>query len=1485
MATPTPPLLERLGKYGREGTNRNINGADVAELVKGYTGLIDLLPNSNTPAIAQPLSKEKKPLTHMRLKQFVSKEFDLCQYGLEEGCRVSVLIPNGPELAVAMVSVLSRWCAAPINPTNTREEIRSELLSTQAQAIIILAGAAANEAALQAAESVGLGVLVITPSDSTSGLFSISPLRPVIRAADCKRGPSVAETVAGFTRYEHPETVLLLHTSGTSGNKKLVPYSLDMVINGVGCIVSSWNLKPSDVCLNMMPLFHIGGIMRNILSPILSGGCVIACSGFDPLLFWDVLYSRQKVTWYYAAPTMHHALLMEAANRLAPLPVQDIRFTANAAGGLLPVLAEGLRTTFNAVILTSYGMTECMPISSPPQTYRLDPTGTSGIPVGPEVIIVDVDVDATKSVGPGVKGNILVRGAPCFGGYENNGTATEESFFCVNGKEGWFNTGDMGHLDENNYLFISGRSKEVINRGGETISPFEIEEAIIQHPMIKDTIAFSAPHAEFQETVGAVIVTHPDKPRPDLLHLHKYLEDKLHRSKWPQVIIYMDALPKNAGGKVLRIKMAERTGLKDIDEESSQLTRLYEATCPKINTPLTVKIPISAVDSDPQDTERFLLDEDSRVQKATVLKVDLPFRRDAFVGFVEVPEKQRMATRELSDMAFDLEKVCEEELPQYRVPLFIHIMERLPVGPESIDRLNKLAIQLFNEKNVIEPRNEIEKEMEVIWRSQLGSTSIISVVESFFDLGGDSLKAGQLVAAMRKKLKVDLSVADLLTAPTIEAMATKVSILKTLGGSTDVPRSPTKRGQNKSSILKLSGLNLADLDEEDKYQSVEGVSPYSSASFSCLLMQSLPIVLIGPLQATCKWFLWAFYWVLLQREGLDRLYSLLVAIVMMKATMGTVGPFIGIAAKWLIVGKYKSGRYPLWGNMYLRWWLVNQVISVFGQGFFKDDFPIIGPQLVRWYYIMMGAKIGKNVKINANAQIGEWDLLTIGDDVCIDNATVQPFTLDEGHFILLPIKIGSQCSVGVKSVISPGTDMPAGTSLGPLSSTYEMHDAQPHYRNYCRTSFAGPPQWLILCLGSPILLFVDIVCRIPWFFGLYCMVHVAITDGWYVAEIKSIYDAFLWWVTPDRMIFYFSLRVLNRCVVPYVRLSFAIFFKWTIIGKFTPMSPEEKAKPWNKFRYWLMQRLLPGGGLAGVARLVGTHYSIISAIFRALGAKIGKYVYWPGSGLEIVEYDLLEVGDNVTFGSRSVVMTSTAIRSGKVTFEAGAMIADRCVVLPGVTMRRGSVLGSGSLAAENFEAPVGSVWVGSRHGSAMNAAPADLSYGRKDTLTSFAKAFYHREVDYFVIPLSFIVMYNTLWQAFCTCFRHAAIPLSLLSVHYMMIYGIISDSKISFYKYVILTSIVVHLVLSVMALSIDVATKWAVIGRRKQGLYSWDTSTYCQRWQLHLTLQEIRRAEGKKAGLLEKLQGSQWLVWYFRALGCTIGRNVCLYPNGGGKLS
>lgn len=267
------PLLKRLNNYGRNGTNKQIIGHEIGELVCGYDSLIDLLPSQDNIAIHESISlnSQRIPLSHKRLKQFILDEFDLIQFNIPKLSRVAILLPNGPELAVTLLCVVSQcYCAAPINLTNTWQEIKSELESTKCVVIIIMSGASSNnESAIKAASELGIGIITIESFGSITGLFHMKLLQPVKNYLNIIH--PINNKIEGFISYDHPETVLLLHTSGTSGNKKLVPYSLDMILVGVGCIVSSWDLTPQDTCLNMMPLFHIGGIIRNIFSPILSG--------------------------------------------------------------------------------------------------------------------------------------------------------------------------------------------------------------------------------------------------------------------------------------------------------------------------------------------------------------------------------------------------------------------------------------------------------------------------------------------------------------------------------------------------------------------------------------------------------------------------------------------------------------------------------------------------------------------------------------------------------------------------------------------------------------------------------------------------------------------------------------------------------------------------------------------------------------------------------------------------------------------------------------------------------------------------------------------------------------------------------------------------------------------------------------------------------------------------------------------------------------
>jgi len=617
--------------------------------------------------------------------------------------------------------------------------------------------------------------------------------------------------------------------------------------------------------------------------------------------------------------------------------------------------------------------------------------------------------------------------------------------------------------------------------------------------------------------------------------------------------------------------------------------------------------------------------------------------------------------------------------------------------------------------------------------------------------------------------------------------------------------------------------------------------------------------------------------------GVGRLRALVIAMIISRIMTGIIFPVLGVLCKWVIVGRYKPGKFPMWGSMYLRWWLVEQILRIFGKGVFSGNFPIFGNCLLVAYYRMLGATIGRNVKISKGSALGQVDLVSIGDDTIIDDAIVRPFTLEERSMVLLPIRIGANCSVGVRSIVASGATLADNVHIGPQSSSHEVGDASISNRKYCRPLYSQPPLFLMLFLGFPILAIVTIVSYLPWYLVLRTMENEARTQGWYKEDIKTLYDAFVWWCKPQRLPFYFVLRILRKIVVPPIQLLQAIIIKNVVIGRFEPCEKEQLESPWNRFRYWLMKALLNGTDLCGVAPLVGKHYEIISTIYRSLGAKVGERVYWPGSGFEVVDYDLLEIGNDVVFGSRSVIMTRSVDRAAKVVIGDSAMLADRCVVLPGATLAKGSVLGTGGLARENFHYPMGSVWVGSTRGNAVSVLPEDESVKGKKIFSPFGKAFYDRAANFFVFPLWLIVLYNTIWHVFC-CVYHNMPP--VLAIYVATYIGHVNREKwiVEVMKIVFLYALPIFFVFGFNSLLIDVCSKWLILGRRKAGVYPWDKSSYCQRWQVYLTIQDIRRGDAGETGMLELLQGSQYIVWYFRALGCSIGREVCLYPNGANPM-
>ena len=306
--------------------------------------LLDCLPSTNKRALISP-DLSRPPLTHRMLKQFVAS-FTLPNSPhikpLEQNNRVMMALPTGPENALALLCIACYFNCAPVNASCTAEELRDDSLRLGARAVISTVDSIERLELDRLYREHGIEILLLEPRPSgPAGLFDIS-LMVEEQPGSRQRGP--------LTPNNLKSQALVLHTSGTSGKKKVVPYSLRHLIVGACCVIQSWNLHPNQVNMNMMPLFHVGGIVRNLWAPVLSGSSTILCSGFDPNAWWT-LTTQLGATWYYAAPTMHHAILASKPAEIDPSTQLQIRMICNAAGGLLPSLANELRATFNCTVL------------------------------------------------------------------------------------------------------------------------------------------------------------------------------------------------------------------------------------------------------------------------------------------------------------------------------------------------------------------------------------------------------------------------------------------------------------------------------------------------------------------------------------------------------------------------------------------------------------------------------------------------------------------------------------------------------------------------------------------------------------------------------------------------------------------------------------------------------------------------------------------------------------------------------------------------------------------------------------------------------------------------------------------------------------------------------------------------------------------------------------------------------------------------------
>lgn len=457
--------------------------------------------------------------------------------------RVAIVLPNGAEMASAFVTVAQCATTAPLNPAYREDEFAFYLEDLKARAIILEEGY--DGPALAAAERFGLKVLRLRPDETASaGTFGLS-----------SEGTGGAPAPAGDPGAD--DVALILHTSGTTSRPKIVPLLQSNVAASAANIVASLALTPQDRCLNVMPLFHIHGLIAAVASSLAAGGQVWCAPGFDAMKFFGWLRDADP-TWYTAVPTMHQAILARAPRNAEIIAGARLRFLRASSASLPGPVMTRLAETFGAPVIEGYGMTEAAhQMCSNPLPPRPQKPGVVGVAAGPEVRIAHEAEN--RLIGDDAIGEVVISGPNVTPGYEGNPEANAKNFFDADGKR-WFRTGDQGAFDADRYLTLTGRLKEIINRGGEKVSPLEIDSVLSDHPAVAQALTFALPHPKLGEEVAAAIVLNEGAEATER-DIRDFAAERLADFKVPRKVVILEEIPKGATGKLQRIGLAEKLGL------------------------------------------------------------------------------------------------------------------------------------------------------------------------------------------------------------------------------------------------------------------------------------------------------------------------------------------------------------------------------------------------------------------------------------------------------------------------------------------------------------------------------------------------------------------------------------------------------------------------------------------------------------------------------------------------------------------------------------------------------------------------------------------------------------------------------------------------------------------------------------------------------------------------------------------------------------
>ncbi len=490
--------------------------------------ILALLENGNPSRTAIAIAGGGPAVTYDQLQtQVEAAASSLSALGLGRGDRIAIALPNGLETVVSFLAASTVGTAAPLNPAYTVDEFKFYLADTGARALIV-----PPKNSDEARAAAGDQVLLIEVSLGPEGQVQMSSAR--------------ASGAARHREYPKPDdTALILHTSGTTSRPKRVPLSHANLMTSARNVAETYKLTAEDVSLCVMPLFHVHGLVASTFGTLFTGGTVVVPARFNPLSFWSTVRDH-RVSWYSAVPTIHQVLLARTKAGARPAGAEHLRFIRSCSAALPPQMMADVEERFGAPMLEAYGMTEAAhQMSSNPLPPSARKPGSVGCGTAVSIAILNKAGDLLPA---GAIGEVSIKGANVFSGYEGNAEANASSF-----SNGWFRTGDQGYLDDQGYLTLVGRIKELINRGGEKISPREIDEALLTHPAVAEAVCFGIADRIYGEEVAAAVVLSGTVTEAELI---AYCRSSLADFKCPKVIYIVDTIPRTATGKIQRRNVA-----------------------------------------------------------------------------------------------------------------------------------------------------------------------------------------------------------------------------------------------------------------------------------------------------------------------------------------------------------------------------------------------------------------------------------------------------------------------------------------------------------------------------------------------------------------------------------------------------------------------------------------------------------------------------------------------------------------------------------------------------------------------------------------------------------------------------------------------------------------------------------------------------------------------------------------------------------------